>query len=56
MHIVGCPVRPVISAVGTATYNVSSHIAKILAPLVGKTKNTVKHSCEFVESIVDIEI
>ena len=56
VHKVGCPVRPVISAVGTATYNVSSHIAKILAPLVGKTKNTVKNSSDFVESIADIEI
>ena len=46
-----------ISAVETATYNVrSSHIAKILAPLVGKTKNMVKNSGDFVESIADIEI
>ena len=56
VHQVGCPVRRGTSAVGTATYNVSSHIAKILAPLVGKTKKTVKIGSDLVESIVDIEI
>ena len=56
VHKDNCPVRPVISAVGTATYNVSSYIAKILAPLIGNTENTVKNSKEFVELVSDLEI
>lgn len=56
VHKEGMPVRPVISAVGTATYNASSYLAKVLAPLVGKSDYTTKNSREFVEETADWRI
>ena len=39
--------------VGTATYNASRYLSRILAPLVGNSKHTVANSKEFIEVISD---
>ena len=45
------PLRPIVSFVNSPTYGVSSFLAKILSPVVGNTKNTVKNSCHFAEFV-----
>ena len=56
LHKVDHPVRPVISAVGTATYNASKFLAEIISPLVGHAGYTVRNSKEFVANVAGMEI
>ena len=34
------PVRPIISSIGSVTYNLAKHAAKIIGPLVGQSPTT----------------
>ena len=56
IHKAGVPLRPVISAVGSALYGVSKYLAEVLKPLVGKGGFTVSNSREFVAMISDVRI
>ena len=56
IHKANCPVRPVISSVGTATYNASLYLARLLALIVGNTEHTAKNSKEFVEHVSGLDI
>ena len=49
IHKEGAPLRPVISAVGTATYNTSKYLAWIVSPLVGRNGFVVQNSVQFIE-------
>ena len=49
MHKVDFPLRPIVSFVGAATYNLSKHLGKILSPLAEKTPFSIKNSYEFVD-------
>jgi hypothetical protein len=49
VHKENFPLRPIVSFVGSATYNLSKHLGKILSPLVGKNSFSVKNSYEFVD-------
>ena len=48
--------RPIVSFVGSATYELSKFLKNILSPLVGNTVHTVENSAEFVELIEKINI
>ncbi len=37
------PVRPIVSSIGSATYNIARHIAWLLKPLVGRMEHHVKN-------------
>ena len=56
IHKAGIPLRPIVSFINSPTYEVSSYLAKILSPVVGKTENTVKNSRAFAEFIRDINL
>ena len=56
VHKQGVPLRPIVSTIGSATYEVSKHLAGILAPLVGNTEFTVKDSKDFVEFTRTLEL
>ena len=49
IHKDDLPLRPIVSMIGSATYNLSKHLASILAPLVGTSERTVSNSLEFVD-------
>ena len=53
VHKPEVPLRPVISAVGSALYAVCKYLAKILGPLVGNGDCTVKNSTEFVKMLAE---
>ena len=55
-HKANNPLRPVISAMGTATYNASRYVAGVLAPLVGCTENTSRNSGDFIEQVSGLPI
>ena len=44
------PLRPIISNIGTATYETAKYLANLLAPL-GKSKYTITNTKEFVKYI-----
>ena len=44
------PLRPIISNIGTATYEMAKYLANLLAPL-GKSKYTITNTKEFVKYI-----
>ena len=56
VHKINHPLRPIVSSVGSITYEAAKHLAKILGPLVGKTPYHVKNSNDFVDKIRDLEV
>ncbi|XP_072051687.1 uncharacterized protein [Amphiura filiformis] len=50
------PVRPIVSSIGSVTYNLAKYAAKVLAPLVGKTPHHIKNSQAFVDTVKDIKL
>ena len=56
IHKPNVPLCPIVSFIGTATYQLAKFLMQILVPLVGNTKYTVKNSSEFVELISFIKL
>ena len=50
------PLRPIVSFISTATYQLAKFLKQILIPLVGNTQYTVKNSSQFVELILSIKL
>ena len=53
VHKKDTPLRPIVSSVGTITYNCAKLLAEILSPLVGKTVHHVANSQDFAKRIVN---
>ena len=51
VHKPEVPLRPIVSFIGSPTYNLSKHLVTILSPLVGKSSSHVKNSFEFASFI-----
>jgi len=45
------PLRPIVSFIGSPTYNQSKKIARFLQPLVGNTAHHVRNSIEFADEV-----
>jgi hypothetical protein len=45
------PLRPIVNTIGSPTYELAKHVAKILRPLVGHTDSFIKDSNEFINII-----
>ncbi len=54
VHKEGCPIRPILSAIGTFNYNLAKYFVPLLRPLT--TNNyTVKNSATFVNEIKNLK-
>ena len=51
IHKEGCPMRPIILAIGFPSYGPAKELSRILAPLAVHTEHTVKNSTAFTERI-----
>ena len=51
VHKPDIPLRPIVSTIGSVTYDVAKHLASILAPLVGNSEFHVKDSHDFVRFV-----
>ena len=51
VHKEGVPLRPIVSFIGSPTYNLSKHLSKLLSPLVGTSSSAVRNSRDFVNFI-----
>jgi hypothetical protein len=56
IHKEGIPLRPIFSTIGSPTYELEKHVAKILGPLVGSTESYIKYSNEFVNLIKEEKV
>ena len=51
VHKEDYPLRPIVSAISSPTYNLSKFVSKMISPLVGKTDSFVKNSRDFAELV-----
>ena len=56
IHKSGSPLRPIVSACGSITYNAARFLADVLAPLQGNTIHSVKNTLDLAESLQDLQI
>ena len=52
----GMPLRPIVSSIGTVTYQTSKEVARILKPLVGSSPHHVKNTQDFIDQIKGIHL
>ena len=51
IHKPEVPLRPIVSSIGSPTYNLAKFLTHIVSPLSGKTPSFVKDSGDFVEKV-----
>lgn len=51
IHKPDAPLPPIVSTIGSVTYNLAKHLARIISPLVGQTASYIKNSAHFSEII-----
>ncbi|XP_072023340.1 uncharacterized protein [Amphiura filiformis] len=51
IHKATIPLRPIISSIGSITYDTANFCAKIISPLVGNTPYHIKNTLDFVNKI-----
>ena len=56
IHKQNYPLREVVDSYGSPTKEINTHIAKIIQPLVGKTRHYVKNSQHFKEKIENMTV
>ena len=56
VHKQNMPLRPIVSSIGTISYQCARYLADILSPLVGKTRHHVKNSKAFAEEVKDLRV
>ena len=56
IHKPNIPLRPIVSAMGSVTYNLAKHLVSILSPLYGDTDHHVKDSVDFTRSLLDLRL
>ena len=56
IHKQGMPLRPIVSSIGTVTYQTSKEVARILKPLVGRSPHQVKNTQDTIDQIKGIHL
>ena len=56
LHKAGIPLRPIISSIGTVTYNTAKELARILKPLVGLSNHHIQNTMNFVDQIKEVKL
>jgi hypothetical protein len=56
IHKEDIPLRPIVNTIGSPTYELAKHVAKILSPLVGHTDSFIKDSNDFIKIIKNEKI
>ncbi|CAN7984777.1 unnamed protein product, partial [Ixodes hexagonus] len=51
VHKEGCPLRPIVSFVGSPTYNLSNFLVEMLKPLTDGNSRSVRNSHDFVTDV-----
>ncbi|XP_071054397.1 uncharacterized protein [Onthophagus taurus] len=56
IHKPDVPLRPIVSAINSPTYQLAKHLPKILSPFTGNTESYVRDSTHFVESVKGVKL
>ena len=56
IHKPNVPLRPIVSTVGSATYNLSRFVSNLLKPYAMHTDSYISNTKDFIEKLQDIEI
>ena len=56
IHKPEVPLRPIVSCIGSPSYQLSKHIASLISPLAGKTDSYVRNSRHFVEVMRNVRV
>ena len=56
VHMSGMPLRPIISSIGSVTYETSKELSRILKPLEGRSPHHVQNNQEFLKQLGDIKL
>ena len=56
VHKSGMPLRPIVSSIGSVTYETSKELSRILKPLVGRSPHLVQNNQEFLKQLEDIQM
>ena len=56
IHKPSCPLRPIVSSIGSVGHALAGEIAKVLSPMVGQTCHHVRNSKDFCQQIEGISI
>ena len=56
VHKQGTPLRPIVSSIGSDTYQTSKELSRILKPLVGKSRHHIHNNQDFLEDLKSIKL
>ena len=56
IHKANCPMRPIVSACGTSTYNLAKYLTKILKVYIGHSSSFVKDSKDLTDKLQSIKL
>ena len=56
IHKANCPMRPIVSACGTSTYNLAKYLTKILKVYVGHSSSFVEDSKDLTDKLQSIKL
>lgn len=56
IHKKKVPLRPIVSSIGSITYEAAKYLTEVIGPLVGKTEHHVKNRIDFVQKIKGLEV
>ena len=56
IHKANVPLRPIVSSLGTATYELSSYLSRLLTAFITTIKSSIKNTSDFCEQLQNITI
>ncbi|XP_054853995.1 uncharacterized protein LOC129342319, partial [Eublepharis macularius] len=56
IHKDSVPLRPIVSAIGSPTYELARHLADLLQDHIGKTSSYIKDSADFINKISSLKL
>ena len=56
VHKKDTPLRPIVSSIGSVTYETAKELSRILKPLVGRSTHLVRNNQDFIHSIEEITV
>ena len=54
VHKKDTPLRPIVSSIGSVTYETAKELSRILKPLVGRSPHHVRNNQDFIHSLEEI--
>jgi hypothetical protein len=56
IHKPGVPLRPIVSTIGSPTYRLAQHLARLLSGYTGHSPHHIKNSTEFVQVLGSLQV